>query len=501
VAVSVNSGTTRQPVRRRDTLVGRNGRPRLVAALAVLSAVGTTAVVLAGSGWGGSPSWFGSDTPLGVSRVAPRTSHLVSLGGLALVVAGWLGTGLLLRFGATARQVLAVATAAALPLLVGPPLFSSDALTYVAIGEVLQGGGDPYRDGWGVTGRTDYVGRIPQFWRDTPSPYSPLSLRALQLVARATGGDLDRGVLILRVLAVVAVGATAVLLARAARRAAVPRAPAMWLAVANPVVLFGGVSGAHLDVLLAPLLLGALMSLAARRPVVAGLLLGLAAQVKITALVAVAVVLAWAVLRHRRGPRAREGVAAAAVAAAVFGGLGVVCRLGWGWASTLGVPGTANDSQTPIDAVSDLAFRAGLVHHSGSVSFSGASRKVELVALVLAALGCLAVVLVRQLPRTEAAGWALVVVSLLSGAFWFWYVLPALALVAASPPRRGEVWRRVGLALVGLAGLVGLRPGGAPARSLQGVMGDVTFLAAFAVAVAVVVVGFVRGRREDRAAA
>ena len=470
-------------------------RPVPTHAPGVCSVVGAALLVLAGAGWGGSSEWFGPDTPLGPTRIGSVPSHLVSLTGLGLLVLGWLGTGVLVAAGrVSTRGVVFIAGATGIPLLIGPPLFSSDALTYVGIGELVDRGGNAYTQGWGATGRSDYVGRLPEFWRDTPSPYSPLSLRLVQLVARVSGGDLDRGALILRSVAVLAVVVTGVLVVRSARRVGASPAGPLWLAVANPVVLLGGVSGAHLDVLVAPLLVIAFLLLDDLQPLLAGLALGLAAQVKATAFVAVAVVAAWSVVRERDRPRL-VGLTACAVAVAVFVAVTELCRLGWGWTATLGVPGSSNNSQTPIDALSDLAHRAGLGAHHGPVSMSGANRTTEYVALTVAAVGCLALVCSRQLRAAGAAGWALVLVSVLSGAVWFWYLIPALGLLARGPAERGRRWTWAGLAGVCVLTLIGLTPSGAPAASLQTPVGDVVYLVGYALVAGVVTVGF----RQDRA--
>lgn len=484
--------TERQPPL--TTAHGGPGRWQATAGPVAVSVCGAALLAAAGAGWGGSPQCFGPDTVLGPTRIPVAVSHLVTLAGLALVLIAWVGTGALVATGrVSARGVGLLAGATSIPLVLGPPLFSSDALTYVAVGDLVDRGGNAYADGWGATGRTDYVGRIPDFWRSTPSPYSPLFLRLLQAVARLTGGNLDAGALVLRLVAVVAVALTAILVVRSARRAGRSSAGALWLGIANPVVLLGGVSGAHLDALVAPLLVVAFLLLADARALPAGVALGLAGQVKVTAFVAVAVVAAWAVLRER-GPARRAGLVAVAVAVVVFVALSEICSLGWGWTTTLGIPGTSNNSQTAIDAISDLGYRVGLIGHSGPVPLSGATRPTELVALALAAIGCLVLVTARQLDSAEAAGWALVLVSMLSGAVWFWYLVPAVALIAGAPDRPGRIWRWSGLAALGALLLVGLTPSGAPAASLQTVVGDGAYLSGYVVVVALLAYGFIRGR-------
>lgn len=495
--------TTRPPARPGTSWsADRSGRaapPGHRGATAVLAAVnlaGALLLVLAGVGWGTTDPPRRYDTVLGVTRIDPTVSHLVSLAGLALVVLTWLGLGWAVRAGRVASAgVLATTAAGAVPLLAGPPLFSSDVWNYVAVGQLVDTGGDPYRQGWAAVARPEYLGRLSEFWRTTPSPYSPLALRLFQLVARVSGGDLDTGTLLLRAVALVAVAASVVLLVRLARATGARPAPALWLSVASPVVLLGGVSAVHIDVLVLPLVLAAAWWVMRRHPVLAGVAAGTAAQLKVTSLVVVAVVLAWAVLRERSPRRRAEAAATAAVAGGVFAVLTAVCGLGSGWLRSLDVPGRSDNSQTPIDALADLAHRAGLLARHGSVAVSGAPRWLETVALVVAAVLCLLVVADRRLGLAEAAGWAFTVVALLSGATWSWYLVVPVGLVAAAAPGRGRPARWGSLVVLVLLTTVGITPAGAPAASLQSVVGDVFYLVGYAVAAGLFVAGSIRTRR------
>ncbi len=470
--------------------------PVVTASAIVLGLVGSALLVLAGSGWGGPRGWFGADTPLGATNVRPRLSHVTSVVGLGLVVLAWLGAGALVRAGRVGtRAVVAVATATALPLLAGPPLFSADARYYVAVGELVDTGGHPYTQGWSATGRPDYIGRASSFWSTKPCPYSPGAVRLLQGVAHVTGGDLDRGALVLRVLATAGVVTTGVLLVAVTRRTGGTPAAALWLGVGNPVVLLSGVSGAHLDAIVAPLALGAAACVLVRRPLLAGLLTGLAAQLKVTAFVLLAVVVAWAFLRDRSRTAARVAALASAATAVTFVAVSEACRLGWGWVHALSIPATANTSATPVAAAAELAHRAGLVGQVGTQSVPGPSGALQAVAMTVAAATCLTIVAVgRRVAVVEAAGWATLVVVLAAGAMWSWYLLVPLALIAVAPLRRGSWWTSAGLVVLSLVTLASARPGGGPSASALNARADLAFLLGYAAAVVLVLVGAVRGR-------
>src|SRR3954469_17552936 len=90
-----------------------------------------------GSGWWGGPvararSWFGGETPLGVTAIAGPVSKLLALAALVTLAGSWLVVGLQVRARAvTTRRLLLLAVAVGVPLAVGPPLGSGDAMTYV----------------------------------------------------------------------------------------------------------------------------------------------------------------------------------------------------------------------------------------------------------------------------------------------------------------------------------------------------------------------------------
>lgn len=101
-----------------------------MAGLVAVSAARAVLLAAAGSAWGGTASWFGPAAVLSPTRVSAQLSRAVSTVGAGLVVLDWLGTGLVARRGSVGlRAVIGVAGAAALPLLVAPPLFSGDART------------------------------------------------------------------------------------------------------------------------------------------------------------------------------------------------------------------------------------------------------------------------------------------------------------------------------------------------------------------------------------
>ncbi|MFI6820755.1 polyprenol phosphomannose-dependent alpha 1,6 mannosyltransferase MptB [Micromonospora sp. NPDC050187] len=177
-----------------------------------------------------------------------------------------------------------------LPMLVTPPLASRDAYAYACQGASYAAGINPYEQGVSAL-PCPWLDTISYIWRDTPAPYGPLFVALAGAVVK-TVGTLEGSVVLFRLLAVVGVALIAWALPALARRCGVAPQRALWLVLACPLVPVHLISGAHNDALMVGLLVAGLAVVAARpgRPLPllgGGLLLGLAAAIKVTALVVV----------------------------------------------------------------------------------------------------------------------------------------------------------------------------------------------------------------------
>lgn len=244
---------------------------------------------------------------------ATPSSALVSV---LLAVAWTLGAGAVLCglvalrrngfVGWSPRSTALLAVAAVGVLVVVPPLGSADHLSYAAYGRIAVQGGDPYLvppAQW--RGGSDPVaGAVQPPWEQTPSVYGPVATAAQALSAAVGDGSLRRTVWAWQLLCGLAFLATGLALDRiaagsragAAGTAARARVAVVW--TLNPLLLGQLVLGAHVDVLAAAAAAGA-VAVAARRPLVAGALLGAAAATKAPFALA-GVALLWGV---RRLPR------------------------------------------------------------------------------------------------------------------------------------------------------------------------------------------------------
>jgi hypothetical protein len=179
------------------------------------------------------------------------------------------------------RHVALAAGAAVAVLVAVPPLGSADHLSYAAYGRIAAQGADPYLtppSSW-RGGSDPVVSAVQPPWQDTPSVYGPVATGAMAAVSFVAGPSARRTVWLLQLLCGSAFLAVAWLLDRAVRANPEGRARAAVLWTLNPLLLGQLVLGAHVDVLAAAFAVAGLVA-GARRPLVAGVLLGAAVSVK-----------------------------------------------------------------------------------------------------------------------------------------------------------------------------------------------------------------------------
>ncbi len=362
------------------------------------------------------------------------------------LAAGTLGLALTLRamrlgWTVSPRYVLLAGVIAAVVAGATGPFGTSDFLSYAAYGRELVTGHNPYL----ITPRElarlgDPVARAVQDWAGTPSVYGALATGVFGLASLIGGASARLTVFALDIGNVLAFIATGVLLDRlAAPRGAAARLRAAVLWTCNPLLLQVLVAGSHVDGLAAALSIAGIAVLAplipndpgSTRPLpralAAGVILGLGFAVKPTVLL-VAAGLGIAVA-------ARGGIVGRIP---VLGGL--VAGFGAVAAADLALIGRAGIAQS---------FRASGMVSVGSpwrvvrtalrgalLSEPAADDVVRVLAVLL--MACLAVLLLRRLPRAggAAAGrapFALVLAWLVAWPYllpWYdalgWALLPLL---------------------------------------------------------------------------
>jgi alpha-1,6-mannosyltransferase len=358
------------------------------------------------------PDWMRGpfdDLPLGLSATQGALLLVAMSAGYLVVLA--------LAPRISARALIAAIVALHAVFLLAPPLFSADVFGYIdyaRLGAIH--GLNPYAHG-AADAAHDSVTPFVR-WPDVPSPYGPLFTSGSYALA---GLSVAGALWSYKALAALAALGCVALIWRLAPRAGLdPRRAAAFFGC-NPIVLAYGVGGAHNDLLLELLVLGAILAAVHGRARLAGGQLALAALVKVSAGLA----LPFLVARSRLRGRVLAGALAAAVAVA---GLGLVV-LG---TDLLGFVAQIREQQALVAKYSipnQLGLRLG---------FGGITAGIR-----DAAIGLFAANLAWQLWRAvrgadwvTCAGWATLGALVTSAWLTPWYVIWVLPL-AALAPRRG----------------------------------------------------------------
>ena len=451
VAVRPEAGSAgTATVRRRSTL-----RPLVAGGL------GSVLITL-GSATRGSPftehrpgSWF---FQLGTGGANGRFVGVVAVYvGLLALLGAWVS--LLGESPAPRRRRLWVALAAfGGPLVFAGPLFSQDAYSYLAQGQMLSRGLDPYRAGAAALGPGGYLTHVAPIWRHAISPYGPGFERLVEGLVLASGHRLLGALALWRLVSLASVAVLAWAVPELARATGHdPSRAALW-GVLNPLVLVTLLGGMHNDAEMIALVAAGLVAAVRGRPYLGTVLCSLGAEVKAPALLAVVFLAWWAGRRdgHATGwRRVGDVVAHLALAGAVLAAVGAASGLGWGFVRAAVTPGKVVSWLDPVTALglalSHLAAAAGLGAHRGAFVTAGR-------AAGLAAAGVLALVLLLRSSRRSwpvHLGGAFLALALLGPVVWPWY----------------ETWGIVLLG-VGAGALSGRRAGALLALSALGCVAD-----------------------------
>lgn len=269
---------------------------------------------------------------------------------LILLVAAFVAylVGLALaRRGLPLRTALAVAVAIQLVPLAAPLLLSTDAWTYWGYGFIAAEGGNPYADAPAAFPESPAAAYVGADWRETTSVYGPVFALLSEPISRLAGSSPGAAAWLFKALAAAGSVATVAAVAHRARGRALAVAFVGW----NPVLAIHLAGGGHNDALVAALVSGGVVLLAARRHTLGGAAWALAVLVKWIPLV----FLALALLAGRG--RSRAPLAAAGTL--VILGLAATWRYGVDWLGALG-PLADNASQETSYALPARLEQAGV---------------------------------------------------------------------------------------------------------------------------------------------
>ncbi|MGQ0574773.1 MAG: polyprenol phosphomannose-dependent alpha 1,6 mannosyltransferase MptB [Pseudonocardia sp.] len=367
-----------------------------------------------------------------VGLLARNTTVAIALtyAGMAMLVLAWLWLGRLVRSGGLDLPGFArTAVTWAVPLALAAPMFSRDVYGYLAQSEIAARGLDPYTLGAAqALGVDDPLTRnIPTIWRSTASPYGPGFLWLGQGVLRVAGTEVFWGTAAWRLLALGGIALIAWAVYRLAVRAGVDPTVALWLGLANPLAMFHLVSGLHNESIVLGLVLSGIELALAHRWVAGAVLIGVAATLKLPALLALGFV--GVHVARQRGGRTHHVLTVAATLAVLAGGLltavSLGSGLGFGWIRTLTVPNAVVNwmsmSTWTGQLGGQLGVLAGLGDHTRSVltltrSVGGLASAVLCVVLLLA-------VLRGRLDPVSGTGLGFAAVILLGPVVHPWYLL------------------------------------------------------------------------------
>ncbi|MBB5923769.1 alpha-1,6-mannosyltransferase [Actinoalloteichus hoggarensis] len=311
----------------RIVLIGATG-----SVLIALGAVGAAGVLnhdplLAGSGLSWVRFGHGRDLATGLLYL-----------GLGLLVWAWVRLGREVRIERVGTHgVLAAIGGWLLPLMFTPPLFSRDAYSYLAQGNLAAHGIDPYEMGPAAL-PGPLADNVSWVWQNTPAPYGPLFILVAKTVVMITGQNLILGVLLMRLVMVLGLVLMCWALPGLARHLGGRGDVALWLAAANPLMLVHLVGGPHNDLLMVGLLAAGVLVTLDRRHVLGIVLIMLAAAMKATAVIALPfMVWIWTARLHgsARSRFLRAASATLAVSLAVFTACTLVAGVDLGWISAL----------------------------------------------------------------------------------------------------------------------------------------------------------------------
>jgi alpha-1,6-mannosyltransferase len=359
--------------------------------------------------------------------------------GLGLIVWGWVMLGRdVLAHRAGGRAVLVNAALWLMPMLVCPPLFTRDVFSYLAQGTMPLLGFDPYGGGPNELPAGPVLDNVHWFWQDTPAPYGPLFILIAKGIASVTGSNMIAGVLAMRLVMVVGLVLFVAALPGLVRHLGGRLPVALWLAVANPVMVVLLVGGPHNDLLLVGLLsMGSLLVL--NRKHAAGIgLVAMAMAVKATAGVALPfLVLVWAarLTGTRRMRIVKAGAAGVAVFLPVFAACSVAAGVGLGWLPALSAPSMVVNWLSLSTGCGEFVYTVvgWVVGGLSKTPFVTVTRIFGAVTLIY--FGVKHWLIARDTGGADAvrrAGIVLLLVALLSPATLPWYYAWGVALLAGT---------------------------------------------------------------------
>lgn len=240
-------------------------------------------------------------------------SNFVFVLGLSLLIIAWLKLGRMTVIDARPsidkrrRAIDRCLFVWLFPLLFSAPIMSRDSYSYLMQGAMVRDGFNPYEKG-AIVDPGPYLGEVSSMWRNTTTPYGPLHLWIGEGITSIVGSNVSAGLVCYRILSVAGFLVIMWSVPRIAQALNGDPAMALWLGVANPMMLIHLVGGMHNEaVMVALMTLGVFLALK-HRYAVSIALLALAISVKAPAAIAVPFVV-WMATNYYSRKNGRRFVA------------------------------------------------------------------------------------------------------------------------------------------------------------------------------------------------
>ncbi|HWD24163.1 MAG TPA: polyprenol phosphomannose-dependent alpha 1,6 mannosyltransferase MptB, partial [Acidimicrobiales bacterium] len=346
-------------------------------------------------------------------------------GGMLLMLRAWVDLARVVTRhpGIPVRLFVPVFIAWIAPLLVVAPLFSKDAYSYAAQGELMSHHINPYAYGPQLLNGTPFQFLTDQLWANVPSPYGPVFLTLDGWLVQLTGHNALLSIEALRLLAVAGTAMFAAAIPVVARSFGRDGASAFVLAALNPLVLLNFVGGAHNDALMLGFLVAGYALARRGHPIIGIVFCACGSMVKITALLGV-LYIGWEWLGTHRSTRERLRPLASAfiISGVVMAVTTHFAHIGWGWVKGLSNPDTVRSWIDPATGVALLVTKivslVGLGNHAHvliSVCRAGGL-------LLAAAITLWLLIHSGQIGHLRALGFSLLALVVFSPVIQPWYL-------------------------------------------------------------------------------
>lgn len=307
--------------------------------------------------------------------------------GVTGMVLAWivLGKQVLVNTSLTSEEALRSMRHALLywvgPLVCAGPILSRDVYSYLMQGAMLRDGFDPYTQGAAVN-PGPFLLEVSHDWRNTTTPYGPLHLWIGDGITTLVGDNVTLGVLMYKLVSIGGFAAITWSTPLIARELGGSAPLALWLGVANPVMILHLVGGMHNESVMVGLVSVGILFALRRKLVLAVAAVSIGVSLKATAVFALPFIV-WIGTRSARSrlahymPRVSErartvvaflltGMWMALEFLVVMAAITYASGSNWGWVSQisgnakvinpLALPSLIADLVTPVALFINPAF-------------------------------------------------------------------------------------------------------------------------------------------------